>query len=78
MVRKITEIVGFVGKTNNFHDWLTENVGKTNNFHRPPPSGTHVLVFRLLRDKSRPRYRGGVYHMYRCIFIFIFMYENLL
>ena len=27
------EIVGNVGKTNIFHDWLTENVGKTNNFH---------------------------------------------
>ena len=100
------EIVGNVGKTNNFHDCLTENVGKTNNsnnFHEfretsgarvlvwkimeivgktnifhdlslgnhwkilvkptisidPPPSDTHVLVFMLLRDKSRRRYRGG-------------------
>ena len=29
------------------------NVGNTNVFHcRPPPSGTHVLVFMLLRKKA--------------------------
>ena len=46
------EVVGNVGKTNIFRDWLTENVGKTNNsnnFHEfRETSGARVLVWKIM------------------------------
>ena len=51
---------------------IMENIGKTNNFHRLP------LVFMLLRDKSRPRYRGGgVPYIYIYIYICIYIHSNI-
>ena len=49
-----------VGKTNIFHDWLTENVGKTNNsnnFHEfRETSGARGLVWKIMEMLVKPTF----------------------